>query len=312
MLRKNIKLTVGQVIFYAVCLLGVLATILSACASQTVTPTLLSVNTLTQSKPSETSTPNPTKTLLPSPTITATPRPSKYTILSSEFDIPKSCVVAYPTANETYRISIDQNWIAANCSLYQELVMSNKVSGKQVKVRYKEIETKVPENFLLRPLSWSSDNRYLYFTTRCCDPDDRENSNGSLYRYDLEKESWTILVRGLYKPFYFFSPDGERYVHLNHHTKENWFYPEYLEINMVDVLLDKNKRVVLKGVIGPLEDSPNYEWSATGDKFGIVLDRIYFGGDYSWLEPELLLIDFNYWAMELLDKFDGTNLLGDK
>lgn len=189
--------------------------------------------------------------------------------------------------------------------------MSNKVSGKQIKIRYKEIESEVPDNFLLRPLSWSSDNRYLYFTTRCCNSDDRENNNGSLYRFDLEQESWILLVRGLYEPFYFFSPDGERFVYLNHHIREHYFYPEYLEINMVDVLLNKSKRVVLKGLIGPFENSPNYEWSATTGKFGIVLDRIYFGGDHTWLEAELLLIDFNYWGMELFDKFDGTNLLGE-
>ena len=312
MLRNNKKLAVRQVIFYAVCLLGVLATILSACASQTVTPTLLSVNTLTQSRPSETSTPNPTKTLLPSPTITATPRPNKYTILSSEFDVPKSCLAAYPTSNETYRISFDQNWIAANCSLYQELVMSNKISGKQLKVRYKEIESGVPENFSLRPLSWSSGNRYLYFTTRCCNSDDRKNSNGSLYRFDLEKESWTLLVRGLYEPLYFFSLDGERYIYLNHHKKEDDYYPEYLEIVMIDASLDKGKKVVLKDYIGPIEETPSYKWSANSDKFGIIIERINFGGDYTWTESKLLMIDFNYWAMELLDKFDGTNLLGDK
>lgn len=312
MFRKSKNPAMRQAIFYAICLLGVLATILSACTSQIGTPTLLYVNTLTPPRPSKTSTPNPTKTLQPATTITATPRPNKYTILSSEFDVPKSCLTAYPTSNETYRISIDQNWIAANCSLYQELVMSNKVSGKQIKVRYKDIESEVSDNFLIYPLSWSSDNRYLYFTTRCCESDDHESSNGSLYRFDLEQGSWILLVRGLYEPLYFFSPDGERYIYINHHIKETDFYPEYLDIVMVDVPLNKGKKVVLKNFIGPFESSPNYEWSATGDKLGIVLDRINFGGDYTWLESELLIIDFNYWAMELLDKFDGTNLLGNK
>lgn len=308
MLDKTKTTKVRQAIFHAVCSLGILATTLSACASQTVISTPFSTNTLTSTKPSITSTSDPTKTLRPTSTITATPRPSKFTILSSEFDVPKSCLVAYPTVNETYQISIDQNWIAANCSLYQELVMSNKVSGNQIKVRYKEIEPKVPENFSLRPLSWSNDNKYLYFTSRCCNPDNRENSNGSLYRFDLEEGFWTLLVHGLYEPFYFFSSDGNRYIYLNHHKKENDYYPEYLEIVMIDVSLNKGKKIVLKDYIGPIENSPSYKWSASNDKFAIFIDKITFGGDYTMLESDLLIINFDTFVMEFVDGVDFTRL----
>jgi len=271
-----------------------------ACGSEiSVAPTIDILPTQTQFSETVTpifsKTPNPSLTPRPTSTITATPTIDKITVLVSEFNVPAVCLF-------TYLVSDDQNWIGTNCSLSKELIIANKLAEKKFILQYQEFEKNVPANFSIRPLSWSSDNRYLYFTTRCCDYDDSYNSNGSLYRFDIEKESWGIVVNAIYKPFYFFSDDGERYVYLNHHPLEDENGFEELEIGMVDILSNNSKRVVLKYYWG--YDTPEYMWSSDGKQFSIVLHKItaihYSTIDITTETKEVRLnIDFNRWYMEL-------------
>ncbi len=110
------------------------------------------------------------------------------------------------------------------------------------------------------------------------------------------------MVHAVYEPFYFFSNNGERYVYLNHHPLESSGYPEYLEIGMVDVLSNKNKRVVLKYYWGPLYDIPEYTWSSNGDQFSIVLEKIVaIHSDTIDFKKVRLKIDFKHWNMELVE-----------
>ena len=303
MLREKKILSGRRVIFYAVCLLGFLASTLSACASQTAIPTQISTNIPTQ-RPLETSTPFPTLTPRPTMTIVPTATVDNIAALASDFEIPVVCLF-------TYRISNDRNWIAADCPLYRELVIANNSLGRKVVLPYQEIENEVPTNFSLRPLSWSSDNRFLYFTTRCCDYDDSYNSNGSLYQLDIDKESWRILVHAVYEPFYFFSNDGEQYVFLNHSPLDSSSSPEHLEIGMVDLLSNKNKRVVFRHLWGPLYDELIFAWSKDNDKFAIVLYRPTFHPHEVTYNKEMLILDFNKMDMELVEEFNSRNLLGE-
>ncbi len=141
-------------------ILGFVATFILACSSErSVIPTLNIFPTQTQFP--KTVTPIFSETPRPTLTITTTPTIDKIAALASEFNVPGVCLF-------TYLVSSDQNWIGADCSLYRELIIANKSAEKNISLPYQEIEKEVSTNFSTRPLSWSSDNRYLYFTTRCC------------------------------------------------------------------------------------------------------------------------------------------------
>jgi hypothetical protein len=139
----------------------------------------------------------------------------------------------------------------------------------------------------------------------------------------VEKESWSILVHTVYEPFYFFSPDGDRYVFFNHYLADNFSFDfaEYLEVGIVDVHSNKNKRIVLRYYWGQWEGLKfegggdgkiNYKWSKAGDKFAIVLLKVTPHSDSASFESALLTIEFNKMDMELFEKFDENNLLGEK
>jgi len=292
---------------YAVYLFGIMASILSACASQTTIPisTQTSTNIPTQ-RPFETSTPFPTLTPRPTLTIAPTSTLDNIAALASEFDVPAVCLFT-----GRYLVSKDQNWIGTDCKQNRELIIVDKLSREKITVSYKELDEETPENFSTRPLSWSSDNRYFYFTTRCCDHDDSYNSNGSLYQLDLEKESWRILVHAVYEPFYFFSNDGEQYVFLNHSPLDSSNSPDHLEIGMVDLLSNKNKRVVFRHLWGPLYDELIFAWSKNNDKFAIVLYRPTFHPHEVTFNKEMLILDFNKMNMELVEEFNRNNLFGE-
>lgn len=294
---KAYRITVQILCFSATSL-----SFIAGCAAQQVpSPKESPTNIPTTMLPSATNTLRPTTTPRPTPLSTVTPKPNTAPAYAVEFNVPRSCL-------SFYTISSDQDWIAGDCQLYGELILSNKTSGKQIQIRYKDIDPGFPENFSMRPLSWASDNRYLYFTTRCCNPDDRDNSNGALYRFDIDEHTWSMLIRAVYKPFYFFSPDGEKYVYLNHYSAEGAIYPEHLEIGMVDVPLNKNKRIVLQNYIGPIESRPEIKWSKSGNKFAVILNSVIYEGDSTWLDPGILIVDFNRWEMELHDDINFHTL----
>jgi len=285
---------------------GLAGILLTACASQKIVPTASPISTPTQKQPLETNTPTPTATPRPTMTIAPTSTFDKITELASNFDIPGVCLF-------TYFESGDQNWIGADCNLFREMIIAEKAPGNKFTIPYQEIDNEAPDYFSVRPLSWSSDNRYFYFTTRCCEYDDSSNSNGSLYQFDIEKETWNILVRAVYEPFYFFSHDGEQYVFLNHYLSESTGLPEHLEIGMVNIRLNENKRVVFRNIWGPIYDKPMYAWSEDGDKFAIILDRLTSLGEHTIESEDILLkISFTKMDMELVEEFDRDNLLEEK
>ena len=269
-------------------ILGIVAIFIVACSSEiSVTPTFNVPPTQTQLP--KTVTPTFSETPRPTLTITPTATMDKIAALASEFNVPGVCLF-------NYRVSNDRNWIGGDCSLYKELIIANRSSEKKIILPYQEIEKEASTHFSTRPLSWSSDNRYLYFTTRCCEYDDSSNSNGSLYRFDSEKESWDILVHAVDEPFYFFSDDGEHYVYLNHYPRE------HLEIGMVAVLSNKSKRLVLQYYRGPLNETPEYTWSSNGDEFSIVLQKVVTISPHTISTEEVRLnIDFKHWNMELVE-----------
>ena len=284
-------------------LVGMSASFLVACASQSIPVTVSPTSFQSQIKPSKTSTPLPTTTPRPSITATAIPTTDEITLLASEFDVPAVCLF-------NYQVSKDRSWIGADCKLFRELITVEKSSGSKIVLPYQEIDEKAPSQFSTRPLGWSSDNQYFYFTTRCCEHEDNFNSNGPLYQFDIEKEVWNIVVHAVYEPFYFFSPDGERYVFLNHYLSDSSGLPEHLEIGMVDILSNENKRVVFRYIWGPLYDKPVYAWSENSDTFAIVLHRLITASEHT-IESEKLLLRarFTKMDMELIEDFAINNLL---
>lgn len=281
-------------------ILGCIAIFIAACNSERSVTSPIDIHP-TQSPISKTvtpiysKTPEPSNTPAPLSTNTATPTLDSLTILASEFDVPTVCLF-------TYLVSNDQNWIAAHCPITKELIIANKFAENKLSLPYQEIEKETLNNFSTHPLSWSSDNRYLYFTTRCCNYDDSLNSNGSLYRFDIENETWSILVRAIYEPYYFFSDDGERYVYLNHYPWEGSDYHEQIEIGMVDVLSNKSKRVVLDYYSGLRYIKPEYEWSSNSDEFSIILEKIVTIHPHTIGAEEVRLkINFRQWYMEIVE-----------
>lgn len=307
MLRKIIPGKLSRVFYLS----GIIVLLLSACASQQIPTGITSPTSVPiEISPSVTVTSIPTITPRPTQTVTATSTVDAITALASEFNIPAECLSAY-------RISSDRNWIGADCPSASELIIANKSLKSKIILPYQELVKEVDPNLSTLPLSWSSDNRYFYFTTLCCN-DTSSNSNGSLYRFDTEKESLSIIVRGKYEPFYYFSNDGNRYVFLNHYQDSiNSLFPENLEIGMADILANKNKRAVFQYLLGPIYGTDHIygkattEWSKDNNKFAIVLLRPRLEGDQALYDQLLLTFDFVHMSMKLVEKFDENNLLGE-
>jgi hypothetical protein len=299
MSSKKKSQAISRIVIFFV--LAVMATTsLVACASQNISATISPTNSQIQIQPSKTSTSLPTTTPRPTITVTAIPTLDEITSLASEFGIPSVCLFSY-------HVSKARSWIGADCKLFRELIIVEKSSGKKIVIPYQEIDEEASGQFSTRPLSWSSDNKYFYFTTRCCE---NEDSNGSLYQFDIDKETWGILVHAVHEPFYFFSNNGERYVFLNHYLSDSSGLPEHLEVGMVNALLNTNNRIVFRYIWGPIDDKPIYVWSENSDKFAIILHRLTSIGEHTIESDEVLLkISFTKMDMELVEEFNRNNLL---
>jgi len=296
--RKNKIQARRRVIFYVVCFLAILTTTFSACASQTAVPTQVSTKNIPTQRPLETSTLFPTFTPQPTMTIAPTPTLDNITALASEFDMPAVCLFKY-------QISKDRNWIGADCNTSHELIIVQKGIGEKIVMPYQDILDKNPVAFTIKPLSWSSDSRYFYFTTAtvCCSVYNQHEGNGALYQYDTEKNSWVILVNASYEPYYFFSDDGERFIYIN--QSNNLSYE--IEIGMVEILTKESKRVVLRGYT--INDPEEYMWSRNADRFAIVLWELQSRNGTPGIV--LLKIDFKEMDMEFVEEFNWNNLLGE-
>jgi len=279
----------------------IIAVFVGACTARQGSSTPSSNNLPTSTQTSKTNTPVPTQTLRPVPTVTVTATIDTIAALASEFDIPVACLFS-----DTYLVSRDQNWIGTDCNAFRELIIVQKGS-KKIVIPYQDILDKSSNAFTILPLSWSSDNRYFYFTTStvCCSVDNRYEGNGALYQYDAEKNNWGVLINAEYEgseqPYYFFSEDGEHYVYVNQ------FYEFNMEIGMVEILAKKSKRVTLQGFV---IDGPEYAWSSNMDKFAIVLWELQFRDDRPG--NVLLKIDFKKMDMELVEEFNRADLPGEE
>lgn len=294
----------SQFISFATCLFLALVLIVSACTPQTPISTPAPTVTLIRQSPAKTSTPYLTAT--PRPTATALPTftPDTSTTLASEFDVPSACLI-------NYLVSRDQNRIGADCNISREFIIVDKLFKTKVTISYHQIYDGDQTSVRMRPLSWSSDNRYLFFTTASRDgPFDLSfDTIGSLYQFDTEKETWSILIRAVSNPYYFFSNDGARFVFLNHYPLENSGFPEHLEVGMMDLASNRSKRVVFRNLWGPLYDELLFEWSDNNDKFAVVLYRPTFHPHEITFNAETLIIDFNKMDMELVQGSNKNNLL---
>lgn len=302
--EKNAKLTCRVVIFLILSVPILL--LLASCASNNVPVTVVPTNFPVLPQPSETNTPFSTSTPRPTATITISPTIDVITALASEFNIPPVCLFT-----NSYIISNDHNWLGVDCKSSQELIIVNKSSGNNTIVRYQDLDKEVPNNFFVLPLSWSSDDQYFYFTTRCCDLDKTYSHNGSLYRFDTQTKKWDVVVRTIIESYYYFSENGERYVFINPYTLDE------IEIGMVDTSINKSKRVNLKYYFVQLDyGETKHIWSNNHDQFAIVLEKItaiHIGGIDAVDDTTdvVLRIDFTKMVMELVEKFDENNLLGE-
>jgi hypothetical protein len=153
--------------------------------------------------------------------------------------------------------------------------------------------------------------------TKCCFsflPYNSAGSYGPLYQFDTTNGSWGKVIRDVYEPLYYFSNDGTKYVSLNHFPPDTTGYPEYVEIRMTDISEDTTKRFVFKNVWGPIDGrTPLLAWSENNTEFAIVVEKLAaITGDMIWLTDVLLKIDFTHWKIELIDQYDGSNLLGEE
>lgn len=287
---------INQIVFQIFLLTEIVAIFLTGCTTPTAIATVSPTNIPIQTQQLETNTPLPTWTPRPTNTIVPTPTLDNISAVASEFNISSLCLF-------NYLISRDQNWIGADCKLSKELIIVEKTSNTRHTIQYSEIYDGDPSIFTTIPLSWSSNNEFFYFTTstRCCVNDIRLGENGSLYRFSVKNKNWDVLVHAVSNPYYFFADNGDRYIYFNQ------FPYDAIEIGMVDVFTKKHKRVVLKGYT---LDDPEYAWSKDKDKFAIVLWELQFRDGTPG--NVMLKIDFNYWEMEILEKFDRNNLLGDE
>lgn len=287
---------------HLIVLISILVTMPIACAPFSSHIHETPPNTQIQTPISIASTPIPSATTRPTFTAMATPTLDTMTSLALEFNVPTVCLF-------NYLISNDQNWIAADCPLYRELILSNKLSGEKIAIDYEKTDIGTATYLLMRPLGWSSDYQYFYFTTRCCEYEDDYNSNGSLYQFDVKDGTSAILIHAVYEPFYFLPPDGERLVYFNHHAYPNSNVPEYLEIGMLEFSSAKSKRIVLTGHNVPLQENPNHIWSNNNKMFAIVLEVPNFTEMRT--DSVLLRVDFTTMRMTTFEEFNENKLLDE-
>lgn len=306
MFSSNKPQTVNQSSFHRL-VLGIITLVFTACLSVPAVATSTPVF-LNQTQPPATSIPTFTFTATFKPTITiaATPTLDEITALASKYNIPSVCLF-------TYLESSDHEWIGADCNLFRELLIAQK-HGEQYKIPYQELPEMDPDYSTIHPLSWSADNRYFYFTpaTRCClsfSPFNSPDTYGSLYQYDTEKKTSSIVIRSIYMPSYFFSNDGKRYIYLNHHTSDHGYSPEYLEIGMVEPNVNKSKRIVLKYYWGPIYNEPIFAWSKNNERFAIVIYQVTFHPHEVDLNKILLKVDFTKMEMEFVEGFNLDKVL---
>jgi hypothetical protein len=279
---------------------------LGACATPARSATPSPASSATQTQISKTDTPVPTQTRIPTLTPSLTPTPDVLAALASEFNVATLCLFS-----NTYRLSKDRSWIGTACNFNRELILANKVTGNKIVVSYLEIDSEASTYFSVKPLGWSSDNRFFYFTTRCCEYEDKDNSNGSLYRFDTEDGSLHTWIRAAYQPLYFFSENGDRLIYLNHYPKDAQFsYPQHLEVGMIDLKTNQTKRIVFKDLWGPMHGGePVAAWSKDGDRFGLIVFRPTFRSHEVQLHEAVLKVDFERMDMELVEKFDPNDPL---
>jgi len=271
---------------------------LTACMPQTISDTLTPSRPSTSTQIPIKATPTLTQTARPTSTLTATPTLDVVAALASEFNVPAVCLFAY-------RISIDHKWIGADCNTSHELIIAQKGTSNKVTITYQEILDKNPVAFTVKPLGWSSDSQYFYFTTAtvCCSDYNQHEGNGALYQYDTKNNFWDILIKTSYEPYYFFSDDGERFIYIK---QSNALYTE-IEIGMVEILTRKSKRVVLKGYI--VDNPEEFAWSKSMDKFAIILWELQFRNGTPG--SVVLEIDFKKMDMQIIEEFNANNLLGE-
>jgi len=275
----------------------VVTLLLIACTPQETSVTPFQQSSPTSTQIQKTHTPTPIQTPRPTFTLTATPTVNTVTELASEFDVPAVCLFAY-------QVSKDKNWIGADCNISHELIITQKDAKNKTTIPYQDILDKDPNAFRIKPLSWSSDSRYFYFTTTvCCSNYSQREDDGALYQYDTKNTIWDILVNASYKPYYFFSDDGKRFAYIKQYNNP---YDE-IEVGMVEILTKKNKRIVLKGY---LTEGKEYEWSKNMDKFAIVIWELQFRNGTPG--NVLLIFDFKKMDMEIVEKYNWNNLLTEE
>jgi hypothetical protein len=273
---------------------------LAACTSQMVKVVPSPNRFPTSTQVIKTSMPIPTQTLRPTATITATPTIDIIAALASEFDVPPICLFS-----DRYLISKDQNWIGADCKLNREVIITNKSTRDKITIPFLELDSENASCFSIRPLRWSNDNQYFYFTGRCYEQYGG-NEMGSLYQVDINNKAWNILIHADHYPYYYFSEDGDQLVYVNQHISGNAFESS-IEIGMVDISLGKNKRLVLSDYFYNIETPADHAWSKSSDKFAIILNNSILNEMRA--EEVALIVNFNKMDMWLVEDFSGINLL---
>jgi hypothetical protein len=296
-----------------VSVIAVAVLLASSCTSPAIPTTTTPAGSSTPTQATATNIPTASQTPKPTLTSVATPTENFIDSIALEFDLPGVCLF-----DKSYLVSRDQDWIGADCNLYQELWIKQK-NQDQITIAYQELSDLDPTYFTIQPLSWSPDNRFFYFTTltKCCLgflPYNDAGSYGPLYQIDTTNGSWSKLIRDVYKPLYYFSNDGTKYVSLNHFPANTTTYPEYVEIRMTDISANKNKRFVFKNVWGPINgNTPLFAWSQNNAEFAIVVEKLAaITGDTTWLSDALLKIDFTHWKAEIIDEYDESDLLREQ
>lgn len=291
-LQARCQAAVGVILF-----LAIVVFVITACAPSRTTVTPSPISSPTQSQPPKTSTPFATSTLRPTMTIATTATSDILTTLVTQYNVPLVCL------STAYLESRNQEWIATDCKLFQELVISSKAPTNKFTIPYQEIYNEDPNTFSIIPLSWSSDSQYFYFTTRCCTLENNLNEYGSLYEFDTDKNTWKILVRADEDPYYFFSENGERYISFNNHIQsEGNGYQIYLEIGMAELSTRTNKRFVLQNYeIKRFEKEQVYVWSKDGNKFALIIGRLNRSGTVD----VVVVVDF---IKNSIERFENANI----
>ena len=199
-------------------------------------------------------------------------------------------------------VSPDQNWLANDCWRDHDFQITKRDGSVTWNVTYSELYPPPLDSNMLggvKPLHWTDDSKYLYFTTTyCCVDTDAISQDQSLYRLDVQTGDWIEEIPGYFN-YYSFSPAGSRLIYVPDEQTNG----KSAVINIINLETGANTYIPLNGY----EQAAWAYWRKDGKAFAITAKN---GGIYSTRIEEfaIALVDIETKSVKLIIKNLNDNV----